>query len=188
MAARIGTNLNGRDARSLGSADIVSGMLFETQRPCLNQPKLVRITLASKNDRMRVDNGQTESQLSLPGHCGQWPILSLDLPPKGACPSLSAYWRDRARGVIRNGTDRRRKTGPPKGDAGSHLCFIVSHLSAKSAERWGTLRLYVIQEFSPAPENSPAQAIGRLEWATRAQNKFAERLKSAFLLVPERHG
>lgn len=65
MAARIGTALTGREARSLVSVDIASGMLFETQRPCLNQPKLCRVTLASKNDRRRVDYGQTESQLKL---------------------------------------------------------------------------------------------------------------------------
>jgi hypothetical protein len=162
MAARIGTDLTGRDARSLGSADIVSGMLFETQRPCLNQPKLVRITLASKNDRMRVDNGQTESQLSLPGHCGQnsrvkvhdcyleskvavrsipatsggtamssstykheadwcyrrsggWRILSLDLIPESAMPLSLCSLERQGGSVIRNGTDRTRKTGPPKG-------------------------------------------------------------------------
>lgn len=37
MAARIGTDLTGRDVRSLGSVDIVSGILFEAQRPRLSE-------------------------------------------------------------------------------------------------------------------------------------------------------
>jgi hypothetical protein len=78
--------------------------------------------------------------LSLPGG---WRILSLDLTPKGTCLCLSACWRDRA-GVsfVTTQTERERLFHPR--EAGLHLRFPVSHLSAKGAERWGTLRLYVI--------------------------------------------
>jgi hypothetical protein len=46
----------------------------------------------------------------------------------------------------------------PRGRWLASLLYRLQPFRKERWERWGTLRLYAIQEFSPAPENSPAQA------------------------------